>query len=266
MRTVTVRNVILSALALVACAAPNVLAQRRQQQPRPARTAAATKPPATDTEPSAAEAERTSEKRVITVTLKEGAPVTGEYLNAGANTLFLVVAGNKLSIKLDDVKAVFFAGAPAADAATPGPEPAVAPQMGTLSIEAGIIYKMGGNQPVSRTEFMLLDQSLETILTEAGIPPRTTGVLSSYAFAMLYPSQFPGVAEKAQAAIKQHAVQTVSTDFSGKAQFTDIKPGSYYVAGLSSTRKGFAIWNLPVEVKAGQNSVFLDQNNAASAF
>ena len=267
MRIITVRNVILSLLALVICAAPNVFAQRRQQQPRPARTAAAApKPAATDTERGAAEEERAAEKRIITVTLKEGAPVTGEYLNAGANSLFLVVAGNRISIKLDDVKAVYFAGAPAADAATPASEPAAAPQTGTLSIEAGIIYKMGGNQPVSRTEFMLLDQSLETILNEAGIPARDTGVLSSYAFAMLYPSQFPGVGERAQAAIKQHAVQTVSTDFSGKAQFTDIKPGSYFIMGLSSTRKGFAIWNLPVEVKAGQNSVFLDQNNAASAF
>jgi hypothetical protein len=83
---------------------------------------------------------------------------------------------------------------------------------------------------------------------------------------MRYPSQFPGVAERAQAAIKQHAVQTVSTDFSGKAQFTDIKPGNYYITGLSGTRGGFAVWNLPVEVKAGQNSVLLDQNNAATAF
>lgn len=266
MRTITIKGIIYSALLLVICAAPNVLAQRRQQQPRPTRPAATAPKPAVADAGNSEPEERASEKRIITVTLKEGAPVTGEYLNAGANTLFLMVAGNRLSIKLDDVKAIYFVGTPGADATTPVPDSVSAPQTGTLSIEAGIIYKMGGNQPVSRTEFRLLDQSLETILTEAGVPPGNTGVLSSYAFAMQYPSQFPGVAERAQAAIKQHAVQTVSTDFSGKAQFTDVKPGNYYIMGLSGTRKGFAIWNLPVEVKVGQNSVLLDQNNAATAF
>jgi hypothetical protein len=266
MRILTVKGIIILTLALLLSAAPEAFAQRRQQQ-RPVRSITAAPASAAGESKSNEPEERAAEKRIVTVTLKEGAPVTGEYQNAGANTLFLVVAGNRLSIKLDDVKAIYFGEASPSEASTAAPSPAVAaPQTGNISIEVGIIYKMGGNQPVARTEFMLLDQSLENILAEAGVPQGQTGVLSSYAFARLYPNQFPGMAERAQAAIKQHTVQSVSTDFSGKAQFTDIKPGNYYIGGLASTRGGFAIWNLPVEVKAGQNSFLLDQNNAATAF
>jgi hypothetical protein len=262
--SINLKGVIIAALAFALYTAPTILAQRRQQ-PRPARAATPAPPPASSESARSEPEEPAAEKRIVTVTLKDGAPVTGEYLNASATTLFLMIAGNRLSIKLDDVTAIYFGEATPPAAATSAPQTAL-PLMGTLSLEAGIIYKMGGNQPVSRTEFVLLDQSLETILTEAGIQPGRTGVLSNYAFAVQYPSQFPGVAEKARAAIEQHAIQKVSTDFSGKAQFSDIKPGNYYIMGLSSTRRGFAIWNLPVEVKAGQNSILLDQSNAATAF
>jgi hypothetical protein len=67
-------------------------------------------------------------------------------------------------------------------------------------------------------------------------------------------------------ALKEHTVQIVTTDFSGKATFNDIKPGSYYIFGRTQTRGGFAVWNLFVEIRAGANSVFLDQNNAVAAF
>ena len=247
-------------IVLTLSIAQTALGQRRQQ-PRPTRPA--TSPGASASTPTTETSDAIAAKRTVTVNLKEGAPVTGEYQSANANTLFLIVAGNRISIKLDDVAAIYFGGAPAATVSAPQP---AAPQTGTLALEAGIIYKMGGNQPVARTEFMLLDKSLEAILTEAGMDPGRTGILSNYAFAVQYPSQYPGVAQRAREAIQPHIIQSVSTDFSGKAQFTDIKPGNYYLFGLSSTRKGFAIWNTPVEVKPGQNTIFLDQNNAATAF
>jgi hypothetical protein len=244
-------------VAVLAAALP-AAAQRR----RPAAPARPTQQIKEEAIPTAETPTPATTKRAVTVTLKDGSTVAGEYAGADLNAVFVTVAGNRLTLKLDDVSAVYFGAPPAA-----APVAAAPPQQSTtLSIEAGIIYKMGGNQPVARTEFMLLDQSLETVLREGGVSEGRTGVLSTYAFAVKYPEQFPGVAVAAQRAIKAHLVSSVSTDFAGKAQFTDLKPGSYYLAGLSSTRKGFAIWNLPVEVKAGQNSLFLDQNNAATAF
>jgi hypothetical protein len=251
------RLIITAALAAVALASSLPAAAQRRRPAAPARPTQVKEEAA-----PAVETQATPQtKRAVTVTLKDGSTVAGDYAGADLQAIFVTVAGNRLTLKLDDVSAVYFGSPPAAAAVATQPQ-----QSTTLSIEAGIIYKMGGNQPVARTEFMLLDQSLETMLREGGVSEGRTGVLSSYAFAVKYPEQFPGVAAVAARTIKAHLVSSVSTDFAGKAQFTDLKPGNYYLAGLTSTRKGFAIWNLPVEVKAGQNSVFLDQNNAATAF
>lgn len=245
--------------AVLAAVFPAAAQQQRRRPVTPARPAQVKE----EAVPAAEAPVIAPAKRAATVTLKDGTTVAGDYAGTALSAVFVTVAGNRLTLKLDDVSAVYFgappAAAPAAAAAQPQPST-------ILSIEAGIIYKMGGNQPVARTEFMLLDQSLEAVLREGGVSEGRTGVLSTYAFTVKYPGQFPGVAAAAQRAIKAHLVSSVSTDFAGKAQFTDLKPGSYYLVGLSSTRKGFAIWNLAVEVKAGQNSVFLDQNNAATAF
>jgi hypothetical protein len=252
------RVIIAALVAAVLASAFPTAAQQRRRPVTPARPAQAKEEAAPAAETPAVPAAR----RAVTVTLKDGSTVAGDYAGADLNAVFVTVAGNRLTLKLDDVSAVYFGAPPAAAPAAAAPPR----QSTTLLIEAGIIYKMGGNQPVARTEFMLLDQSLEAVLREGGVSEGRTGVLSTYAFAVKYPEQFPGVAAAAQRAIKAHLVSSVSTDFAGKAQFTDLKPGSYYLAGLSSTRKGFAIWNVPIEVKAGQNSLFLDQNNAATAF
>jgi hypothetical protein len=223
------RALIAALVAAVLAAAFPAAAQQRRRPVTPARPAQVKE----EAVPAAEAPAVAPAKRAVTVTLKDGTTVAGDYAGADLSAVFVTVAGNRLILKLDDVSAVYFGAPPAAAAPAAA---AAQPQPSTiLSIEAGIIYKMGGNQPVARTEFMLLDQSLETVLREGGVSEGRTGVLSTY-------------------------------DFAGKAQFTDLKPGSYYLAGLSSTRKGFAIWNVPIEVKAGQNSVFLDQNNAATAF
>jgi hypothetical protein len=250
-------RVIIAALVAAVLASALPAAAQRRRPAAPARSAQQTKE---EVAPAAEAPTPATAKRAVTVTLKDGSTVAGDYAGADLMAVFVTVAGNRLTLKLDDVSAVYFGALAAAAPA------AAAQQSTTLSIEAGIIYKMGGNQPVARTEFMLLDQSLETVLREGGVSEGRTGVLSTYAFAVKYPEQFPGVAARAAQAIKSHLFSSVSTDFAGKAQFADLKPGSYYLAGLTSTRKGFAIWNLPVEVKTGQNSVFLDQNNAATAF
>lgn len=246
---------IATVLALTVCAP----AQRRRAgaPPRPAPVTEAVK----ITESPAGAPSEPAVKRAVSVAMKDGTNVAGEYAGANQTAIFLMVAGNRLILKLDDVSAIYFGEPPAAARATQ-----LEKQPTTLTIEAGIIYKMGGNQPVARADFKLLDQSLEIILRQAGLPEGRTGVLTEYSFAIKYPSQYPGVAERAQQAIREHTVSSVSTDFSGKAKFTDLKPGNYFISGFTSTRRGFAIWNVPVEVKAGENSIFLDQNNAATAF
>ena len=168
-------------------------------------------------------------------------------------------------------------------AVEPSPTPTVArsPNTASLAIEAAIVYYNPGEVlPQARSDLRLLDQSLPQILREAGLhvgdltkasPPSADtdeNLLSDLVFA----TQHPTLADRkllgqANAAIKQHTRFSGTTDFMGKLVLNDIWPGDYFVMSLAQTRNGaYAIWNLPVSIKRGSNSIILDQRNAAVAF
>lgn len=144
-----------------------------------------------------------------------------------------------------------------------------------VSIETGLVFKSGDVKPLARTTFHLLDESLPTILRNAGLKPaRDYGegesdrdYVSSFAFASKYPDQSPYTEfyPKALEALKPHVVQTVTTDFAGKAKFSPVAAGTYYILGVGSTPKGFVIWNLKIDAKSGEVPIILDQNNAEIA-
>jgi hypothetical protein len=146
----------------------------------------------------------------------------------------------------------------------------------TLSFEAGLVFKSGDVKPVARTDFFLLDEDLGKILKDAGLqPPRTfttdrpleeqlvDAFASSIVFSILdeYKAFYPA----ATAALQPHIVQNVTTDFTGKASFQPAVAGTYYLMGVMKTPRGYAVWNLKVDLKPGQNAVTLDQNNAVTA-
>lgn len=140
-------------------------------------------------------------------------------------------------------------------------------------LETGLVFKSGDVKPLARTEFHLLDDSLPNILRNAGIKPpnnlESTGdansdYITAFAFATKYSSNssYREFYPSALQAIKPHIVQSVTTDFGGKAKFSPVKSGTYYLIGFSATPRGVVGWNLKVDLKAGDNSVVLDQNNA----
>ncbi|HKR13802.1 MAG TPA: prealbumin-like fold domain-containing protein [Pyrinomonadaceae bacterium] len=198
--------------------------------------------------------------RKVTVKLKDGRSLDADFIRASADQLEVRIAGNVLKIAMAEVAAIVFSEPTVA--VTPQP---AAPTTGTLAMEAGIIYKSGGNQPVGRTEFRLLDADLESLISGAGLrADRGIDLVSTWAIKRRYNAD--ATLLQIEEAIKQHTVQSVTTDFNGKAQFDNLPPAKYFVYGITETRRGFAVWSVPVEIKAGQNSVVLDQNNAATAF
>lgn len=66
--------------------------------------------------------------------------------------------------------------------------------------------------------------------------------------------------------VKQHAVATTVSGFDGKGRFSAVEPGTYYLVNLTEIGRSVVLWNLKVELKPGQNSITLDQRNAAEAF
>jgi hypothetical protein len=134
------------------------------------------------------------------------------------------------------------------------------PEKSTVALEAKIAPKTGGTpQPVQRVRFYLLDKDLESILSEAKINDELgQGAVTAFALSVVNPNKFKETNQKGFAAIKRHAVYSTTTDSGGKAQIQDVKPQNYYLFAISTTKNGYAIWNSPVLINPGQNSLILE--------
>jgi len=149
---------------------------------------------------------------------------------------------------------------------------------GELLIEVGLVYESGDVKPVARSDFYLLDDDAEKIPREAKIERRgklgkhELDYFNAYAVAQACVNLLTQCAslkeswdfmQEAKRVLKPHIIQTVTTGFDGKARFEPVATGNYHVMGIMLRKKGFASWNLKVEVKPTPQTVILDQNNAA---
>lgn len=147
-------------------------------------------------------------------------------------------------------------------------------QESVISIEAALVYTSGDVKPIARTAFHLLDQSLAQILRDAGlsvnrtwVQPRNDDAALANTYALSVFLEHEPFLSKANAAIKAHILQSVTTDFAGKATFAAVKPGTYFIMCVSRTaaRRGLGhiVWDLKVDANPGTFNTVLDQNNAA---
>lgn len=152
----------------------------------------------------------------------------------------------------------------------PASQPRSAPQKSVLSIETGLVVQSGDVKPVARTEFFLLDDSLETILSNAGFNAQSgTTQIETLAATRYVGSKHgfkPESLTKADEAIAPHIVAKLTTDFSGKGKFPEVAPKTYYIMSIAEVAGAVIIWNMKVDLKAGESSATLDQNNAAKVF
>jgi hypothetical protein len=155
----------------------------------------------------------------------------------------------------------------------------------TLTIDAQIIYNMGGPQPVARQTFYLLDADLLSLKADdPKIKARLDSAtdekdkLSLTMSAMLLAAlknavENQDMAEKSGKSLlrsvelsksywEPHLVQSMQTDFKGHGVFENLKPGNYWLVGMTETRAAFTFWNLKVSLARGENKLMLDQNNA----
>ncbi len=242
--------------------------------------------------------------RPATIMLKkEGTGITGDITSISLGNLSLLIEGRIYTYRLDDVASISFespenaeqtssrqpnqsdvaeqssttpadAESAEADKASPPETPASSKPTtkakgGMLSIEAAIVYSYGGVQPVARTEFMLFVENPDVLLAEISKPDEngrqlnTTNLFGSVG-GNIYVN---GRGDEGQVAYKhliQKRVQSVTTDFTGKATFKPVIPGQYYIFGVTATRGGVAVWNIPIQIEIGENSLTVDQNNAVS--
>jgi hypothetical protein len=142
-------------------------------------------------------------------------------------------------------------GAPVAAA------PAI-PDKGTVKISASISTRDGKKQAVRGTKFYLLDEDVESILSEADLEPIAGQSMSvSLAMAMADQSTHGDFYRKAMAALRDHIKYAGTTDAEGKAQLGSVKPDSYYLFGFTKSGNSFAMWNSTVSVIGGENNLNL---------
>ena len=155
---------------------------------------------------------------------------------------------------------------------------------GTLEVEAAIIYSMGGTQAVANDTFYILDKSAEEIINASGhkpqpkdfqrlepshrkteVPPEVLNSLYWLQIVLKYPEYFGDVVPKSLAEIKKQSVKSTNTDLQGKARFEGLEYKRYYIFGMTKTRGGFCVWDLPIEIKEVKQSIILDQKNASTS-
>ncbi len=136
--------------------------------------------------------------------------------------------------------------------------PPVAPDKGTVSLEAKVVGRSGA-QAVPKEVFYLLDKDLESILRDANIEDESgQGLVNAFGLSIVYPDRYGDVRKKALAAIGKHSKYKVTTDASGKGQMKDVKPDNYYLFAITKTANGFAIWKNSVTIQPGQNALVLE--------
>ena len=134
----------------------------------------------------------------------------------------------------------------------------VVPDKGTVHISASIATREGEKRAVRNTKFYLLDEDIESILSDAELEPIAGQSLSvSLAMAMADQSTYGDFHRKAMNAIKEHIKYAGTTGTDGKAQLGSVKPDSYYLFGFTKAGNGFAMWNSTVSVIAGDNNINL---------
>jgi hypothetical protein len=128
----------------------------------------------------------------------------------------------------------------------------------TLSIVSG--FPAGAQNPLAGHPYVLLRDSYANALAKAGVSvPAGT---SPYKFAGIACGTHTPDCPKINEAIKASAASSVRADANGAGTFPGVPPGTYYLMIATRYNNQALVWGQVVQLKAGANSITLDQSNA----
>ncbi len=148
--------------------------------------------------------------------------------------------------------------APSTTTTVPGTETsapiAPPPVIGTVVINAKVMPSRGGEVAVRNARFYLLDKDIETILREARLEPiEGNSLTGSLGLAVVFPERYGDFSRAAMRAIGNHSKYSGTTSGTGAANLKGVTPDGYYLFGITKVGNGFAMWNSPVSIVAGEN-------------
>jgi len=128
----------------------------------------------------------------------------------------------------------------------------------TLSIVSG--FPAGAQNPLAGHPYVLLRDSYANALAKGGVSvPAGT---SAYKYAGTACGTRTPDCQKINDAIKASAASSVRADANGAGTFPGVPPGTYYLMIATRYNNQALVWGQAVQLKAGANSVTLDQSNA----
>src|SRR5215475_2685185 len=130
-----------------------------------------------------------------------------------------------------------------------------------LALASGFPQEAGKPNPAGNHGFYLLKDPVDTALAKGGFrPPADMSPING--MNAVCTKQTPDC-QKAVAAIIQDSATAVKSDSDGKAVFPAVLPGVYYVFGMGQHRGKPVLWNVRVQIKAGDNTLTLDEHNSS---
>ena len=130
----------------------------------------------------------------------------------------------------------------------------------TLSIVSGFPAQAGAPNPLAGRPYVLLRDSYANAIAKGGVsvPPG----MSPYKYVASACANRTPDCQKINDAIKVNAASAVRADAAGSGTFPGVPPGTYYLMISTRYNNQALVWGQAVQLKAGSNSLTLDQSNA----
>jgi hypothetical protein len=131
----------------------------------------------------------------------------------------------------------------------------------TLSIVSGLATPAGGANPLAGRPYILLRDSYADAVAKGGVT--VPAGVSAYKYVGTACGTKSPDCQKIMAAINAYAASAVRADSSGGGTFPGVPPGTYYLMISTMVNSQPVVWGQAVLLKAGANSLTLDQRNGA---
>ena len=137
--------------------------------------------------------------------------------------------------------------------------PSAAGGNAVLSIGSGFATQPGTPNLLAGHSYILLRDSFANLVAKAGI--QVPAGTSPYKYMGASCANHTPDCQKIMAAVHAGAVHAVLADASGKATFPAVAAGTYYLMISTRYNNEALVWDKPVQLKAGDNSLTLDSSN-----
>ena len=133
----------------------------------------------------------------------------------------------------------------------------------TLSIISGFATQPGAPNPLAGRPFVILRDKYAEALAKGGVS--VPAGMSPYKYVASVCGSRTPECQKTIDAIKVNAASAARGDVNGSATLPGVPPGTYYLMISTRYNNQALVWEQAVQLKAGQNSLKLDQSNATPA-